>query len=191
MIRLEEGNSNTREIYNKSLLDHFNESGLDYDDIWRINWLLKRFKKGKLLDMGCGVSPLALIASEKPDTEVWAVDFADELIDTLKGKNKVNYIVGDMNNLPFKDKYFDYVVLGEILEHSESPEKLITEAKRVLKPNGIMAISCPKDETLERHIYSQHLWSISVEDIKNIVARDKVIELEIISNNIMCYVKKS
>ena len=186
MIRLEKKNSNTKEIYNKCMLEHFNESGLDYSDMWRINWLLGQFKNGRLLDVGCGVSPLALIASQKPDSEVWAMDFADELIEKLKSNSKVNYVVGDINALPFKNKYFDYVVLGEVLEHSENPESVINEVRRVLKDDGIMAISCPNNETAENHLYKQHIWSISSEDIRKLV---NVIKIEIIGNNIMCYAR--
>ena len=186
MIRLEQTNSNTREAYNKGWLKHYNESGLDYSDIWRIKWLLGRFKKGKLLDIGCGVSPLAEMASKKPDTEIWAIDFADKFIELLKGKSKVNYVACDMNKLPFKDNEFDYVVLGEVLEHSEDPKKLIAEAGRVLKETGIMAISVPNNETIENHQYTQHIWGISTEDITELV---NVLEMQIIGNYILCYAK--
>jgi len=184
MKRLEKKNLNTRKYYNKVLLNHFNNTGLDVTDMWRIEWLLGRWKGGKLLDIGCGISPLPIIAASKG--EVWAMDFSDELIERLRlGTNRVKYITGDMNKLPFDDKYFDYVVLGEVLEHSENPKRVISEAERVLKDNGIIAVSCPNEE--KEHIYKQHIWSISRKDIENML---NVTELDIKSNNILCYAKK-
>jgi len=72
------------------------------------------------------------------------------------------------------------------LEHSENPESVINEVRRVLKDDGIMAISCPNNETAENHLYKQHIWSISSEDIRKLV---NVIKIEIIGNNIMCYAR--
>jgi ubiquinone/menaquinone biosynthesis C-methylase UbiE len=186
MRRLETQNYNTKEYYNKVFTEHFEESGLDTTDLWRTQWLLGRFKGGRLLDIGCGISPLPLFASQKEGSEVFALDFADEIISKFKGKSKVNYMVGDMYEIPFEDKTFDYTVLGEVLEHSEFPEKLIEEASRVTKDNGIIAISCPNNETEEIHLYRQHIWGIKTSDIRKLV---KVLKIETIGNNILCYAK--
>lgn len=186
MKRLELKNSNTKEYYNRVFTDHFNESGLDTSDIWRIQWLLQRFKGGRLLDIGCGISPLPIFAAQKEGSEIFALDFADEIINRFKGRSKVNYMVGDMYELPFEDKTFDYVVLGEVIEHSEFPEKLINEASRVCKDKGVIALSCPYNETEEYHKYSQHIWGIQPKDLKKLF---KVTKIEIIGNNILCYGK--
>ena len=37
----------------------------------------------------------------------------------------------DGENLPFKDKEFDYVICNQVLEHVENPEKFISEQCRV------------------------------------------------------------
>jgi ubiquinone/menaquinone biosynthesis C-methylase UbiE len=186
MKRLEQKNSNTREYYNQVFTEHFAESGLDLTDVWRVQWLLGRWKGGRLLDIGCGISPLPIFASQTEGSEVFALDFADEIISQFKGKSKVQYMVGDMYDIPFEDKTFDYVVLGEVLEHSEFPEKLITEASRVTKDDGIIAISCPNNETDLNHIYPQHIWGIKPSDIRKLV---KVLKLETIGGNILCYAK--
>ncbi len=170
MKRLEKENHNTKEYYNRSFLEHFNESGLDYSDTWRVEALLEDYKGGKLLDIGCGVCPLVNEAQERYKDEVWGVDFADDIIKTLKiNFSEINYAVADFYNLPFEDKYFDYVVLGEVLEHSEDPVKLITEALRVLKQGGILAVSVPLNETEKNHIYKQHIWSFTEEDIEKLI----------------------
>lgn len=43
------------------------------------------------------------------------------------------FIEADGENLPFKDKEFDYVICNQVLEHVESPEKFIAEQCRVAK----------------------------------------------------------
>src|SRR5574344_57120 len=42
-------------------------------------------------------------------------------------------IHGDAENLPFKDKEFDYVICNQVLEHSENPLKFLSEIARVSK----------------------------------------------------------
>jgi len=45
----------------------------------------------------------------------------------------VHYPEVDMQNLPFKDSSFDYVISDQVIEHLENPKKAILESHRVLK----------------------------------------------------------
>lgn len=44
-----------------------------------------------------------------------------------------DFINADGENLPFKDKEFDYVICNQVLEHTEDPLKFIAEQTRVAK----------------------------------------------------------
>jgi ubiquinone/menaquinone biosynthesis C-methylase UbiE len=43
----------------------------------------------------------------------------------------------DMQNLPFEDDIFDFVISDQVIEHLENPKKAIEESYRVLKRGGI------------------------------------------------------
>jgi SAM-dependent methyltransferase len=45
--------------------------------------------------------------------------------------------------LPIKDKSIDCVFNKSIIEHLDNPEKLLIEAKRVLKKDGLIVTMCP------------------------------------------------
>ncbi len=45
-------------------------------------------------------------------------------------------VVGDMHNLEYEDNSFDFVYTN-VLDHSITPEKLVSEVERVLKPGGL------------------------------------------------------
>lgn len=49
-------------------------------------------------------------------------------------------IVGEAENLPFKDNVFDLIDSCAVFEHVHNPLTAIKEVKRVLKPNGILRI---------------------------------------------------
>lgn len=189
MTRLEEKNHNTKEYYNRVFLNRFDRTGLDYSDSWRVEALLSDYLGGKLIDIGCGVCPLVNKAKGMYNDEVWGVDFADELIERLKFYYpEIDYATCDFNNLMFKDGYFDYAVLGEVIEHSEDPKVLITEALRVLKKGGTLSISVPLDETMENHKYPQHVWSISTDDLKELLPNFQGGEK--INNTFICKITK-
>ncbi len=50
---------------------------------------------------------------------------------------------GDATRLPFQDNTFDRVIASEVLEHIYDDEDALDELFRVLKPQGILAITVP------------------------------------------------
>jgi 2-polyprenyl-3-methyl-5-hydroxy-6-metoxy-1,4-benzoquinol methylase len=58
----------------------------------------------------------------------------------------------DAYHLPFSTESFDLVLLLEVIEHLESPQKVLTEAHRILKPSGKIVISVPYKEIISYQI---------------------------------------
>jgi SAM-dependent methyltransferase len=46
-------------------------------------------------------------------------------------------------HLPFRDDAFGVAICTEVLEHTHSPELVLTELQRILKPGGILLLSAP------------------------------------------------
>ena len=53
------------------------------------------------------------------------------------------HVVGDGQNLPFKNNFFDSVICQAVLEHVEKPNQMVSEIKRVLTPHGFLYIEVP------------------------------------------------
>lgn len=95
-----------------------------------------------LLDIGCGPGAFSKILA-RHGFKVRAVDFSPEVIRAAKKKSKnldIDYQVANIYDLPFKDNYFDKIICLGVLQTTEDPQKALSEAKRVLKKNGLLAI---------------------------------------------------
>lgn len=183
MKRLREENKNTPDMTD-SIFDTRWRRNFHYIDWLRFAKLAQYFKGGSYLDVGCFNSPMPheLKMEHKDKAKIYALDYAPKTIEFLKNKYpEVNYICHDFvkDGLPFKDEELDYVVAGEVMEHLENPEEFIQEAMRVLKYNGILAISVPFAEGAQQPAVSdEHLWSFVVDDIQRLL--DKYGQTEIV-----------
>ena len=100
---------------------------------------LKRIlSKGTVLDLGGG----------KPWATGWIHEKYRELLE--KGAycldydgSKCPHIVGDIQNLSFKDDSIDGIICNAVLEHVPQPHKAVDEIFRILKPGGEAFIYVP------------------------------------------------
>jgi ubiquinone/menaquinone biosynthesis C-methylase UbiE len=66
---------------------------------------------------------------------------------------KLSHQIQDAHNLTFKDGTFDRVIFMCVLHHLYHPEKALTEAKRVVRPGGLVSIYLPCDPGLVYRIF--------------------------------------
>lgn len=109
--------------------------------IWyRNHWLYPRICKllsGRVLDIGCGIGDFLEFRPNTigTDINVYAVSFC-------KGRG-LEAVQMSQDVLPFASGEFDGVILDNVLEHIISPESLLNEVRRVLKPSGIFVVGVP------------------------------------------------
>ncbi len=92
-----------------------------------------------LLDIGCGAGLLSNYCA-KLGHLVTGIDLSDSSLALAEKESKnpsTLYIKANAEALPFSDASFDVVSAMDLLEHVESPDLVIKEASRVLKPGGI------------------------------------------------------
>ena len=87
-------------------------------------FLIRRYCQGKILNIGCGSRHIKGAVNLDRDP-----------------KCKPD-VVADFHQLPFEDNQFDTVLGFDIIEHTDKPEILVNEMKRVAKPEGTVIIAC-------------------------------------------------
>ena len=101
--------------------------------------------RNRLLDVGCGNGRLFGAIKEKKKIEYIGVDNAEKLLEIARSKYPgLKFIVSEATNLPFLDNYFDAIFAIALFHHlppGQSQKKFLFEAKRVLRPGGILVLS--------------------------------------------------
>ncbi|MDD5145959.1 MAG: class I SAM-dependent methyltransferase [Candidatus Pacebacteria bacterium] len=98
----------------------------------------------KVLDLGCGNGRLAELFFNKK-AEYIGVDNSEKLIEIAKKRYpQCKFIASSAFNLPFSDNYFDEIFSLAVFHHIPSQEfrlQFLSEAKRVLKPGGLLILT--------------------------------------------------
>jgi ubiquinone/menaquinone biosynthesis C-methylase UbiE len=110
------------------------------------NSLVKsKYKTGqKIIDLGCGSCDWNI-----DNLDVFGIDANEGFLRRSKQENRLyDYKIADAGNTGLPDESFDIATAFEFLEHLEDYEKVIIEAKRLLKKGGYFIISVPYDVIL-------------------------------------------
>lgn len=103
----------------------------------------------------------------------------DKFVDTnyhrsgdIKVLKNQTFLQADGENLPFKDKEFDYVICCQVLEHVENPEKFLAEQFRVAKKGFMETPSLLGEYLFPRE---SHKWIIhELNDVLYLVDKQKI-----------------
>ena len=105
---------------------------------------------GRVVDLGAGTCwATAEISKLARVEEVVALDLSERFLETvgrriiarLEGRaEKVRFAVSAFDSIPFPDSYFDCAVLIAALHHAIAPVRVLLEAKRVVRPEGILLV---------------------------------------------------
>ncbi|KUJ63337.1 ubiquinone biosynthesis methyltransferase UbiE [Flavobacteriaceae bacterium CRH] len=100
-----------------------------------------------ILDIATGTGDLAILMSQTNAEKIIGLDISAGMLEVGKKKveekklsNVIDLVLGDSENIPFEDNYFDAITVGFGVRNFENLEKGFSEILRVLKPNGVFVI---------------------------------------------------
>ena len=135
----------------------------DYNDVYYTGglglferWTHQSLEKGKkiapqssILDIGGGNGQHVPFLSGKFSnyTILDLLDHSQKLNPVINGEDipKIHFVLGNAEKLPFDNESFDRVILTCVLHHVDSPAKVLTECRRVLRNGGELSIYLPND----------------------------------------------
>jgi len=118
-------------------------------DMEQLNTLIEQLDlktEETVLDLGCGNGRIAEYISDLTGAKVTGLDFANQLIRTAQErtadrKNRLIYVVGNMDELAFDEGSFDAVISIDTLYFVESIDVTVKNLRKLLRPpTGRLAI---------------------------------------------------
>lgn len=119
------------------------------DTKWRkkVLKIVSDSKPKTILDIATGTGDLAILMTKTNAEKIIGLDISAGMLEVGKKKvdkkklsNVIDLVLGDSENIPFEDNYFDAITVGFGVRNFEHLEKGFTEILRVLKPNGVFVI---------------------------------------------------
>jgi ubiquinone/menaquinone biosynthesis C-methylase UbiE len=145
-----------RETFRQLQLDFYREAAHRYD-AWAGGANVKAAARlaefadvrsdERVLDVGCGTGLISRsLGAVRAPLEHMAIDLSPDMISVARDlsipEGNTHYTVMDAHRLVFHDGMFDVAVLGQSLACLEDPWQAFAEIRRVLTPNGRIAVSC-------------------------------------------------
>ncbi len=148
--------------------------------IWYEHWHRYHFvqnlvKDKYVCDIACGEGYGSTLMSCVAEAVV-GVDIDKQTIQSAKKKYKANsnlkFITNNALQTQFNNEAFDVVVSFETLEHLVEQDDLLSEFKRILKPDGLLIISTPdkdanSDSDVENHFHAKELTLKEFDELIN------------------------
>ena len=112
----------------------------------------------EIVDVGCGVNEFLRVVKEERGPTGIGVDFKDTVVSYIRDDLKMPVAQGTLAQAQFEPGRFDLVTMMEYLEHEMDPYGVLSEARRVLKKGGHIAIEIPDIEGWPARAF-KHRWA--------------------------------
>lgn len=143
--------------------------GIDIKWRKRVVSILKKKQPQSILDIATGTGDLAINLVQTGAEKIVGLDISAGMLEV--GKKKINekklastieMIVGDSEDLPFEDNYFDAVTVAFGVRNFDNLEKGLAEIYRVLQPGGtfvVLETSVPTKTPFKQgyHFYTKNI----------------------------------
>lgn len=124
-------------------------------------WLMDQYdfpEHARVLELGCGTGNMWKGQQRLIDTfaSLTLTDFSEGMLNdaraTLSGMSGVRFLQADIQDLPFEDGSFDFIIANMMLYHVPEKEKAISEVRRVLRPGGAFVCATYGEEGLPSYM---------------------------------------
>ncbi|MCK0130458.1 bifunctional demethylmenaquinone methyltransferase/2-methoxy-6-polyprenyl-1,4-benzoquinol methylase UbiE [Flavobacteriaceae bacterium F08102] len=132
---------------NYDVLNRFMTLGIDVGWRKKVIALVEKNKPKTILDIATGTGDFAIMMASLSPEKIIGLDLSKGMlakgIEKVKAKkleHLIEMMIGDAENLPFEDNYFDAITVGFGVRNFENLDRGLQEIYRVLKPGGIFAV---------------------------------------------------
>jgi SAM-dependent methyltransferase len=134
--------------------------------------------RGRVLDVGC-LRGDGMMVLKKRGLDVQGLEPSPPAAEAAREKG-LRVTCGDLQTARLAEGSFDTVLMSQVLEHVADPVADLTEARRILRPEGLIWIACPNLDSLSRRIFGRfwagfhipyHLYSFTPSSLRKMLAQ--------------------
>lgn len=126
----------------------------------------------RVLELGCGTGRLAAALAERAVARVWAVEPSAEMAAAARAAG-VTVKEAGAERLPFKDAWFERVVARMVVHLLDRP-RAFAEARRVLVPDGRLAVASMDPEWFAEHWLDPWFPSVTRIDVERFPSAERL-----------------
>jgi len=137
-------------------------------------------RDGICIDIGCGPGHLEIELAKRSNFTIKGLDIDPEAKPLFEKRireaglqDRVSFVLGDAQEMPFPDDYADVIVSRGTLIFIPDMAKCLREADRVLKPSGVAFLG-------GRYIYTPEPLKISTAKLREIVHKSGVAGAQVV-----------
>lgn len=180
----DDGNSSTVDLY---LYGGCADAGRRFGPI---QWLLRAFRRARVcrlgvggrgcaIDVGCGDGAF-LEALAREGWEVYGTELSNSIAATARERFGDRIRVGSLQEAGFAAASFDLITFWHVLEHLDAPDRALTEARRLLKPEGRIVVAVPNIDSWQARVFREdwlhldvprHRWHFSLRTLATLAER--------------------
>lgn len=125
--------------------------------------VLKRIErqtsKGKILDIGSSAG-FFLAEAKSRSWETIGIEFSSWSKTYAEKTFGLTVHNQPLEKLDWKPESFDAVTLFDVIEHLTDPRQVLSEAKKILKANGVLTLTTPNIESLAAKVTKEKWYAI-------------------------------
>ena len=134
----------------------------------------------EVLDVGCGTGGFARAIARRARARVTGCDRSERFIEFARGlpppeTGRVEWTVGDAEELPFDACSFDRVLLSLVLHQLASPPTAIAEAARVVRPRGLVLVRTIAPEDAAERVPARYVTALAKADAARMLRIETVV----------------
>jgi 2-polyprenyl-3-methyl-5-hydroxy-6-metoxy-1,4-benzoquinol methylase len=130
------------------------------DDIEKVG-CIKDKGHVRLLDFGCGYGKFLQAVSRRfgENIELHGIEVDKGVCEKIARNNPgkhIHWLNSEGDSPGLSDQYYDLVAMLDVIEHLDDPRKYLNKLNACTKEGGILLLSTPNVESLNRMIYGQN-----------------------------------
>jgi 2-polyprenyl-3-methyl-5-hydroxy-6-metoxy-1,4-benzoquinol methylase len=135
---------------------------------------------GRLLDVGCGTGNFLAYMREQGTREVCGLDTNWQAVEYAHNRLDLQVFHGTIEDAHYSSASFHVVTMWNVLEHLHNPPQVLQEARRVLRSDGILALSIPNGASLDARLFGprwigldppRHLYTFTRQTLQRLLAQ--------------------